>query len=144
MNNIGSLLILASAISFSFYQILTRKLAVEESPETLIVYTALIAGVVLSLAVPFFFVAPASVWGWSLMLLLGISGGIAQFFVIKAVQYAPVSVVAPFQYAELIGAALFGWLIFNEFPDRWTWLGAAIIVGCGLYIAYRERLTSSV
>jgi drug/metabolite transporter (DMT)-like permease len=127
-------------VSFSFYQILTRKLAPVDSPETLIIYTALIASIVMSAIVPFYFTAPASVWQWLMMILLGIAGAFAQFFIIKAVQYAPVSVVAPFQYAELIGATLFGLLIFRQFPDGWTWLGAAIIVACGMYIAYRERV----
>jgi drug/metabolite transporter (DMT)-like permease len=138
--NAGALLIVVSAVSFSFYQILTRKLAPVDSPETLIIYTALIASIVMSAIVPFYFTAPASVWQWLMMILLGIAGAFAQFFIVKAVQYAPVSVVAPFQYAELIGATLFGLLIFRQFPDGWTWLGAAIIVACGMYIAYRERV----
>ena len=44
-----------------------------------------------------------------------------------------VSVTAP------IGAALLGYLIFNDLPDFWTWVGAAVIIGSGLYIGYRER-----
>ena len=47
--------------------------------------------------------------------------------------------VAPVAYVELVGATLIGWLLFAEFPDGWTWLGAAIIVGSGLYITLRER-----
>ena len=74
------------------------------------------------------------------MLALGVLGGFAQYFVIKAVQYAQISAVAPFQYTELIGAVLFGLFVFGEFPDLWTWVGAAIITACGLYIAYRERV----
>jgi drug/metabolite transporter (DMT)-like permease len=48
-------------------------------------------------------------------------------------------VVAPVGYVELIGATLIGWLLFAQFPDAWTWVGAAIIVASGLYITLRER-----
>ena len=51
----------------------------------------------------------------------------------------PVAVVAPFLYVELVGATLFGFVIFAELPDGGTWLGAAIIVASGLYITYREH-----
>jgi drug/metabolite transporter (DMT)-like permease len=47
--------------------------------------------------------------------------------------------VAPFIYVELVGATLFGLAIFGDFPDSWTWAGAAIIVASGLYITYREH-----
>jgi drug/metabolite transporter (DMT)-like permease len=52
---------------------------------------------------------------------------------------APASVVAPFSYSSLIWAALFGFLIWHDWPDFWTWVGAAIIIGSGLYIFHRER-----
>ena len=48
--------------------------------------------------------------------------------------------ISPFGYAELITATTLGYLVFGAFPDAWTWVGAAVIVGSGLYIAYREGL----
>jgi len=48
-------------------------------------------------------------------------------------------VVAPFQYTELLGATLIGFLVFSSFPDNWTWFGAALIIVAGLYIGWRER-----
>ena len=59
---------------------------------------------------------------------------------IKAYQYGRASVVGPFDYGQLIGAALVGFLWFGEVVDLWTWLGAALIVASGLYIARREAL----
>jgi drug/metabolite transporter (DMT)-like permease len=55
------------------------------------------------------------------------------------VQWGRASIVAPVGYVELIGATLFGWLVFHDFPDAWTWVGAAVIVVSGLYITYREH-----
>ncbi len=48
------------------------------------------------------------------------------------------SVVSPYGYGELLVAALLGCAIFGDFPDEWTWLGAAVIAASGVYIAYRE------
>jgi drug/metabolite transporter (DMT)-like permease len=42
-------------------------------------------------------------------------------------------------YLELVGATFMGWLVFGNFPDSLTWVGAAVIVASGLYITYREH-----
>ena len=46
--------------------------------------------------------------------------------------------MSPIGYAELIAAAAFGYVIFDDIPDRYTWLGAALIVSAGLVVAWRE------
>ena len=51
---------------------------------------------------------------------------------------ASIGILAPFQYVEIIGAAILGLVIFNEFPDPITWLGVAIIVSSGMYVFHRE------
>ena len=66
------------------------------------------------------------------------AGGFSQYFIVKALEQAPASVVSPYLYGELILAAMIGFAVFGEFPDHWTWLGAAVISVSGLYIAYRE------
>ena len=50
------------------------------------------------------------------------------------------STLAPFSYAHLLGAAVVGFIVFGDFPDLWTWVGASIIVGSGLYVFHRERV----
>jgi S-adenosylmethionine uptake transporter len=47
------------------------------------------------------------------------------------------------QYSQLLWAAVFGFFIFAEFPDFWTWVGAGIIIASGLYIVLRESLRSA-
>ena len=47
-------------------------------------------------------------------------------------------VLAPVHYSLIIWGTLYGWLVFDQLPDRWTWFGAAIIVATGLYIMHRE------
>ena len=57
---------------------------------------------------------------------------------IRAYTLAPASLLAPFIYAEIIGATIYGWIFWREFPDAWTWLGASVIVLAGLYVVHRE------
>jgi drug/metabolite transporter (DMT)-like permease len=59
---------------------------------------------------------------------------------IQAFRRAPASVVAPFSYSSVLWAAFYGWVIFGEWPDLWTWVGASLIIGSGLYIFHRERV----
>ncbi len=50
----------------------------------------------------------------------------------------PAAVVAPFDYTILLWGLLLGWVIWHELPDPEIWPGAAILIGCGLYITHRE------
>jgi drug/metabolite transporter (DMT)-like permease len=86
---------------------------------------------------PFIWVTP----DWSILLLILLSAAallVGQMFSIRAFRHAPVAVVAPFQYAELLGATVFGYLIWGDFPQSHVWLGAAIVIASGIYITWRE------
>ena len=92
----------------------------------------------MSAIVPFDFAMPREALHWIMFAALGMIGGITQYFIIKALQFAPAATVSPYLYGELIGATILGYAMFGDFPDGWTWVGAAIIVASGLYVAYRE------
>ena len=82
---------------------------------------------------------PQSTLDFLLFCSLGLLGGAGHYLVIRAFQYGPAAVIAPLGYVELIGTTILGYAIFGNFPDAWTWLGAAIIIASGVYIAFRER-----
>ncbi len=134
----GALLVLGGAFFYAIYQIQTRKLAGYDDPRTTAVYTILAAFIVATVAVPFFWEMPGNTVDWLLFLSLGVVGGLAHYFIIKAYQYAEASLVGPFDYSQLVGASIFGFAFFGEVPDVWTWVGAAVIIASGLYIAHRE------
>ena len=94
--------------------------------------------VISTAAVPFFWTTPDNLADWGLFAVLGIAGGLGHFFMVKAYQLGQASIVGPFDYGQLIGATLLGFVMFNEFPDLWTWVGAALLIGSGLYVARRE------
>ena len=56
----------------------------------------------------------------------------------QSFRVAPAAIVAPFDYTALIWASLLGWLLWNEVPELWTYVGAAVIVASGIYIVIRE------
>jgi len=133
------LLLLASALAYALYQIATRWVMAHDSPATGIVFAALLGSLGTTAILPFIWVTPKSLADLAMLLALGCFGGLGHFLVIKAFQAAPASVIAPLGYVELIGTATLGFLIFANFPDALTWVGAVIIIASGLYIAMRER-----
>ena len=60
-------------------------------------------------------------------------------FSVKAMRVGEIAFVAPFRYTIMIWAILLGIFVFNDYPSQWTLIGAAIIVGTGVYSFYRER-----
>jgi drug/metabolite transporter (DMT)-like permease len=139
----ASLFMLASALCYALYQILTRRVTRTDSAETTVVYSALVGTAVMSVVVPFVWTPIA---GWAdaaLLASLGIIGGTAHYFVARAMAYAQANIVAPFGYWQLVGAVAVGYLISGYLPDVFTWLGAGIIVCAGVYIAWCEALAKS-
>lgn len=134
----AAILILASALFYAIYQVLTRRVADHDDFRVSAVYTILIALVVSSIAVPFYWETPVDWLDWLVFGGLGILGGLGHLFVIKAYEHAEASFIGPFDYGQLLGATIVGYLVFAEFPDLWTWIGAAVIIVSGIYVARRE------
>lgn len=136
----GAVLVLLDALADGLYQVLSRKVGSLDPAYTSITLAGLGGLLLATLLLPFFALKPpASALDAALFAGTGLWGLLGHFFVIKAFQWGRAAVVAPVGYAELIGATFLGWLLFGQFPDRWTWLGAAIIVASGLYITLREH-----
>ena len=76
---------------------------------------------------------------WGLLVLLGVVATVGHQMVVHAFRRAEAGILAPFQYLEIVGATIYGFILFRDFPDAVTWLGVAIIVGSGYYVFYRER-----
>jgi len=102
-----------------------------------VVYTALVSVGVLTLPMLFVWKTPTP----DQMLVLSamaVVAAIAEVCVIKALELAMAVVVAPMQYTLIIWGTFYGWVIFDQLPDNWTWLGTALIVATGLYTLRRE------
>jgi len=129
---------LCAALTHSGYQLTTRLVARRDPALTTLCYTAIVGMVVSSLALPLGWTDP-DLSGWLRLAALGFIGCLGHFTFIKAFTAANAAVVAPFGYLTLLWATAMGFLLFHELPDLWTFVGAAIIAGSGLYILHRER-----
>ncbi len=138
-NNPMLLLLLLGSATHALYLIATRWIGRYDDPATSIVYSALMGSLIMSLVLPLSFVWPRDGFDLAMLGSLGLIGAAGHYLVIRAFRHGPAAVIAPLSYVELVGTASLGYLIFDNFPDMWTWLGAAIIIASGLYIALRER-----
>ena len=136
----ASLLIVASTVCSAFYQLYSRRYGRVERPDASATMATIVGSVVAAPMLPFDWITPA--FGWDLVLFLGLGAmaAIGHYFLTVAYRLAPAAVVAPFNYVQLLGAVILGYLVFGNFPDFWTWVGAAVIVCSGLYIGHEERL----
>ena len=133
------LLALVNAGLYAIFNLMTRKLAAYDPPETIQFLPAVVASVVLA---PFALAAwqsPQGWFEWFMLCMLGIFGGTGHYLLAMAHRYAPASTLAPFLYQQILYMALFGYLVFGNVPDKETWIGAAIVVASGLYLFSRER-----
>jgi drug/metabolite transporter (DMT)-like permease len=76
---------------------------------------------------------------WAALLFGGVVGTAAQMMITRSLHLAPVSVVVPFDYLQILWAALLGWLIWSVLPGINTLIGALLIAASGLYTAWREH-----
>ncbi|MCZ6743963.1 MAG: DMT family transporter [Alphaproteobacteria bacterium] len=131
-------LVRVAATAFARRPNLSRVLAAVDRTATTVTYTAIASVLLLSAPLPFFWKAPEA--GWELALLIGMAAcaALGELLVIRALEIAQAIVLAPVHYSLIIWGTFYGWLVFDQLPDRWTWLGAAIIVATGLYILGRE------
>ena len=72
------------------------------------------------------------------MASMGVIGALGHYCVARAMRYADAGVISPFNYVQLIGAVGVGYVLFADLPDAWTWVGAAVIIAAGVFIAWNE------
>ena len=132
-------LVMLAASIFALRQILSRRLAATDNTLTTLTYTAVMSFVLLCFPLPLVWQTPEGGETYLMMAAMGLLAAAAEVMVIRAFQVAEAVVVAPMHYTLIIWATLFGWFVFAQLPDFWTWLGTAIIVLTGLYLVRIDR-----
>jgi drug/metabolite transporter (DMT)-like permease len=135
-----TLYIVASTVCSALYQLFSRRYGQVERPEASATMATIVGAVAATPFLPFEWIAPAPGWDMVLFVAIGVMAGVGHYFLTIAYSQAPAAVIAPFNYLQLIGAAILGYLLFKDVPDMWTWIGAGVIMSSGLYIGHRERL----
>jgi drug/metabolite transporter (DMT)-like permease len=136
------ILAIGNAVLYALFNMMTRRLAAYDSPETIGYLPAVGAAIALT---PFALAVwewPQGTLEWTLACLLGVLGGLGHYLLALAHRYAPAAVIAPFLYQQIVYTALFGYLVFGDVPSRSLWIGAAIVIASGLYLFTRERKES--
>jgi len=137
--HIAAVFPILSALAWAATLIMTRMMSGREHAVTTMAYSSIAGVAILSALVAFVWVTPS----WQDIrfgLLIGVASTAGQFIVVLAFRYADASVLAPFSYSQLLWVSILGFLVFGEVPSLWTMIGAAVIVGSGLYTAHREHV----
>ena len=115
-----------------------------DSAETSAIYSAMLGSLATSILVPFFWTTPVRLTDVIMMLSLGLFGAVGHYCVARAMGLAPANIMSPFQYVQLLGAGLLGYLVFGNLPSVYTWIGSSIIVASGLYMGWTESRRAPV
>lgn len=128
---------LLAAVAGSMNSLIVRKIGHAERVAVLMLFPMLASVLVAGAMMPFVYV-PMPLNHLVLMGVIAGLGFIAALLVIRAYRTAPAVIVAPMQYSQIIWAALYGTLFFDESPGRWTIIGTSVIIASGIYIVLRE------
>ena len=132
------LLSVLNALLYAAFNLLTRRMAATETPESMQWISALFATLWLApFALPHW-QTPASAGVWAIVLLCGLMGGLGHLFVAQAHRHASAAVLGPFLYQQILTMTLLGWLVFDQVPDAFVVAGAAVVVLSGLYLLWQE------
>ena len=129
---------LAQAIGTAVFHLVTRAISAHDPPQLTFVYTSTVGAAAASIFVPLVWQWPSAT-DWLLMAVTGAAGALGHLFMIQAFRRAEASSLAPYMYLQLPWITFLGWLLFGHLPDGWTILGAAIVIGSGIYVFSRER-----
>lgn len=137
-------LVLVAAVFLALRQVMSRPLSAKDSTATTLAYTALTGLLLISVPLPLVWQMPASGTVVALVVAMAVMAAIGEILTIRAFEIAEAVALAPMHYTLMIWATGFGWVVFGQLPDGWTWLGTAIIAGTGVYILVSNRVASRV
>jgi drug/metabolite transporter (DMT)-like permease len=133
----AALLPIGSALFFAIFQLITRKLAGQDSAMTTLLYTQVVAAAGAVLTAPFFW-TPVTAHQLGYAFLAGVVGLAAHICMFNAFRLADASLLAPINYTRIVASVLLGYFMFGDLPDFYTIVGGAVIIGSGLFVIWRE------
>lgn len=134
---------LAGALGSAIAYVLVRKLNQTEDSSVIIFYFPFFALPFSLILLGDDFVMPQG-WQWLTLLLVGVFTQVGQIGLTKAMQTETAGKATAFSYVQVVFAALLGWLIFNEIPEFWTYLGGALILIGAIVNMYGSRKSANM
>ena len=138
VETVGAFAAILGAVFAALAQVFVRKLVQTEATAAIVFYFSATAALLSLATLPFGWVLPSAREA-GFLVTAGLLGGIAQILLTTSYRHAEVGVIAPFEYASMIFALAFGYVLFDEAPTAHMLTGAALIVVAGLFIIWRER-----
>ena len=138
--NYATIAAIGAGFSYALYIISTRKLSSIDNPLLTLIFTGLSGAIIISLIVPFVWIS-LNYTQWLFLIGLALAGTIGHLLLILSLNYAEASKLAPFGYFEIVSNIIIGYVYFNDFPNKWIWLGLFFIITSGIYISLNENKT---
>lgn len=132
-------LVVLATVFYATRQVIGRLLADTDKTSTTVAYTAIVGSLLISLPLPFVWKNPESTQQILIIFSMTIMAALGEILVIKALEVAEAVVVAPVHYTLIIWGTFYGYVVFGDLPDFWTWVGTAVIVSAGLFTFYRQN-----
>ena len=139
LSPLGVTLGLMGAMMLGMVTVTLRQIATTENTAAIAFWFTVFGTLVGASLLPFFN-QPHDTRTYVLLLASGLTGGLGQLAMTASLRYAPVSVVAPLDYGQIVWTVLIGWAVFGTTPLLTTIVGAVLITASGIYTAYRERV----
>ncbi|WWW35512.1 DMT family transporter [Stenotrophomonas rhizophila] len=137
--SVPGLMVLLAATAYAVAAITVSMLTRTDTPQSMVVWFLVIMAVGAGLlAIPDW--QPLQLGHAALIAGMGLAGAGGQVALTRAFQLGEASLIAPLEYTGLVWVIGWDLLFWGALPDRFTWLGAAIIVASGLYLLHRERV----
>ena len=134
----AALVPLLAASMFALYGLLTRYVARKDTSATSFFWTGTMGAVALT-CIGVWYWEPMSGQDWALMGVLCVTGALGHYMLIRCYEVAEASAVQPFAYLQLVFASALGLTVFGETLRPNVAIGAAIVIGAGLFTLFRER-----
>ena len=135
---VGAMLAVLSAFINAGTVIQTRRLTRTETTPSIVFYFSLICTIAGAATLPFAWHTP-TLYELTILITLGMLGGLAHIFLTESYRFAAASVIAPFDYTSMLWALLLGYWMFGEVLTALVFVGAAIVIAAGLFVLWRER-----
>ena len=137
----AAVITLAGAIGYSFFGIVTRLLARHDSSATTTFYSGIVGIVRMTAILPWIWIETPSLVTIGLLLLMGVFAAVGHWLLVVAHARVPATTLSPFMYSQIIWMLALGYVLFGDWPDMLTFIGAGVVIASGLYLLYRERVT---
>jgi drug/metabolite transporter (DMT)-like permease len=135
---VGLLVGIAAAIGQAAVMITVRQISRTEQTAAIVFWFTVLTTVAGAAMLPFFGRSHDLVT-YAMLACAGLLGGVGQLSMTASLRFAPVSVVVPLDYLQIVWGILIGWFVFLAPPTPLMLAGAALIAAGGIYTAYRER-----